>query len=253
MPHVAHSLEPAVAGTVADTTRAKAPTLALPAHELAQLARGLAYSFWGLLALWAAGLEIVLGSAGWLAGGLGLWGAAGVLAGAWALTQAPAVGPAWRRHTGSLLVLGVLIAYLSPFAWMWRQASDSAYLLGQALAWWWAALAYLVVLNACLRALARAGGDQGLVWQTTGVGGAMYLLLVGPYTVVVLALAETARRHGDVLGVAQFLLLQLSPVALFALLTPLALTLSLVWSVKDWAFQRLTTPGAPSIVDDTKS
>lgn len=251
MPHVAHSLEPAVARTMADATPATAPTLALPRHELAQLTRGVAYIFWGLLALWAAGLQIVLASAEWLTGLFGLFGAIGVLAGAWALTQAPSIGPTWRRHTGSLLVLGVLSAYLSPFAWMWRQVPTSAYFLAHALAWWWVALAFLVVLNACLRSLAQASGDRGLVWQATGVGGTTYLLLVGPYTVVVLELAEAAQRHGDSLTVAQFLLTHLHPVALFALLTPLALTLSLVWSVKDWAFRRLTTPAAPPIVPPT--
>jgi hypothetical protein len=238
---------------VADTTQVNAPTLALPAHELVQLARGLAYSFWGLLALWTAGLQTVLASAEWLTGLFGLFGAIGVLAGAWALTQAPSIGPTWRRHTGSLLVLGVLSAYLSPFAWMWRQVPTSAYFLAHALAWWWGALAYLVVLNVCLRSLARASGDRGLVWQATGVGGAAYLLLVGPYTVVVLELTEAAQRHGDSLVVVQFLLTHIHPVALFALLTPLALTLSLVWSVKDWAFRRLTTPGAPSIVEPPRT
>ena len=239
MPDAAHRVAPAVAA---------APPLALPGPELAQLARGFAQIFWGWAALWAAGLQLVLDAAGWLTGLMGLAGAAGVLGGAWALTQAQAVGPAWRRYTGNLLVGGVLIAYLSPFAWMWRQAPGEPYLLAHALAWWWAVLAYGVVLNVCLRTLARAADDSGLAWEAVGVGGLQYLLLVGPYTTVVVALVETAQRAGDPLAVLQFILTSRSPLLVFALLMPPALTLALLWSVKDWAFRRLTTPGAPSIV-----
>jgi hypothetical protein len=168
------------------------------------------------------------------------------------LTQAPTIGPAWRRQAGNLLVLGVLVAYLGPFAWMWQQVPESGYFLAHALAWWWMLIAYLVVLSACLRTLARALGDQGLAWQMTGIGAAAYIVLVGPYSIAALALTEIVLRDGDALAGARFLLSHLHPVAVFVLLSPLVLSLSHVWSVKDWAFRRLTTPAPNSIVPPTQ-
>jgi hypothetical protein len=224
---------------VNETPSAAALAVTLPAAQLARLSQGWAYIFWGVLALSGSMLDLLLTTPRIWHGAVFSIGLAGVVAGSWALTQAPGLGRDWQRATRDLLLVGVLVAYLTPFMWMWRQMSGSRYLFGHALAWAGLMQVYLILLNTCLRVFGRQVGDRALVWQAAVFTGIAYLLFAGPFAWLAWNMARAVQDDSDPLAYLQFVLYQVRAWQLFLVLTPVPLTLSLVWSAKAWALDRL--------------
>ena len=225
----------------------------VPSHELACLAQGFALVFWGTFALLAAAIEVMLAPTLRLFPALvGAGGAAGVSRGACWLLATPHLGRAWQCRVRGLVVSGGLIAYLTPFVWMWRQAPTNRYLFCHALAWFGAFIVYLVLANECVRTFGRAGRHRSLVIQAALFGLATVLVLFVPFLIVAAVLVRLTWGGRDPLEALLFSLEHLHPQIVFVLLAPVSLTLSLVWAAKDLALERLTIPPVTPMLESTR-
>ena len=226
----------------------------VPSHELARLAQGFALVFWGTFALLAAAIEVMLAPALRLFPTLiGAAGAAGVCRGAGWLLATPSLGRPWQHRVRGLVISGGLLAYLTPFAWMWRQAPTNRYLFCHALAWTGMCIVYLVLANECVRTFGRAAAHRSLVIQAVLFGLATVLVLLVPFLFMAVALVRLTWGGRDPLEALQFALEHLHPQIVFVLLAPVSLTMSLVWAAKDIALERLTIPPVTPMLESMRS
>ncbi len=217
-------------------------------RELALLTQGFAFLFWGAFALVGVAIESLLAgrSPRVFMVVIGLVGALGTALGAWRLHQTADLAPRWRQATAVLRGTGLLTAYLSLMAWMWLQAPTNLYLLCHALAWVGLFLCHLVAANGCVYVFGQVLPSRTLALQGAIYGLAVLLLLFVPFVIFATALLRTSLTGVNSLGQLQYWLAQanLTPYLFFLWLTPLSLTMSLIWTAQDLAWERLTAPPA---------
>jgi len=237
-----------------EATLAPAPLLAqVPTHELAWMVRGLTLTFWGCFALLGAVIETLLvGAFRPLVAITGVLGAASIAAGAAWLVQPKTVGAHWRRSARALLVTGIATTYLTPFAWMWRQAPLNPYFFWHGVAWAGAFIAHLALINELARAFGRLAGSRSLTWQAIGFGLTVLCVLFIPYLFAARTLGQCLATGYDPIRVIQFRLTHLSPNWLLVVLAPVSLTMSLLWTTKDCVWERLTARPADPILPVTR-
>lgn len=219
----------------------------LETGDLAELTLGLNFVFWGWLVFVMALTEtlatpvvrpfpvLFLG-----AGGLG------AVRGAYRLQRIRALGAAWRNRTRDLFVASGLVAYLSLFYLLWRQAAAEPYLLAHALTFFGMIIVMLGLLCPPVRHLARAAGRRNLGLQC-GVFGTVAVGLLAPvYATVARTLVGAVQQGYDPVLVLQLWLARTSLGAALLILVPVALILSLVWTAKDLALKALLAKAAPA-------
>jgi len=217
---------------------------ALSAGELTRLAQGLYFIFLGSLAVLAATIELfvaptlrpfqILAGAG---------GVIGVLAGSWRLCQVRAPGQEWKLSTRGLLALAALMVYLFPFFCFWRKVPGNVYLLCHALVWVGAFICHTALLGSTMGVLGKLAGRPALVAQSVVFAGITFLTLFAPFALLSRELVLVARQGTDPLYALQLLISQIPLLLGLGLLSPFALTLSLVWSAKDIAVKQLMAVG----------
>ena len=265
MSDTTEAMAPAPA-TVPPKAGAAAPVLpAISAPDLVRLVQGFYFIFWGLLVTVLVGAQILL--LFWLHTFAEMFLAAGVfgvLTGTWRLYQTrlgtparvpsrpgPAVASAdagpltaavglWRRHVGRLLTLAVLLTYFCVLFYLWRRAPLGLYLQLNALLFVAVGIVYVAALSRTVYALAGLLGRRQLAQESRLYGIGTLALLVGPFLGAVAYLAtRTVTRHSNPLVEFHFLITRLNLLISILVLLPFSLTLSLVWSAKDAALQRL--------------
>lgn len=221
------------------------PVLALPPRQLALLSQGFRLLFWGACALVGVAIEsLVTGRLRMFVVVIGALGVLGTALSGWRLRQVTGLGPHWRRATICLSLTGILTAYLAVFGWFWLQVPANFYLLCHAMAWVVLLLCHLVAANYCAYVLGQMLGSRSLALQGALYGLGVVLLLLVPLLVLVSTLLQNAWTGVNALGQLQYWLSQqnLASSLLFLWLTPLSLTMSLVWTAQDLAWERLTAP-----------
>jgi hypothetical protein len=225
--------------------RSPASLQRLPARELTRLVQGLYFIFLGSLAVLAATVEVFVAAAmrpfHVLICGAGV---VGVLAGSWRLCQVRALGQEWKLCTRGLLVLAGLMAYLFPFFCLWRNLPVNVYLLCHALVWIGAFICHTALLSSTMGVLGKLAGRPALVAQSMLFAGITFLTLFAPFALLSRELILVTSQGTDPLYALQLLIGQVPLLLGLGLLSPFALTLSLVWTTKDIAVQRLMAAGA---------
>jgi len=161
-----------------------------------------------------------------------------MLAGAWRLRQVRALSREWTRATGWLLTATVLLVYLFPFVWAWRQAPRSLYFSCHAFAFLAMLILTMMALSVASAALARASGRLGLRRQMTLSLVSAAVLQLAPFCWLLFALLR--QKHGeDAVLWLQSLVAAVPPFWMAIGLLPFALSLSLAWTAKDIALEQL--------------
>lgn len=216
----------------------------LPPRELTRLTQGLYFIFGGSLAALSSLVELLVApemrAFHVLIGGAGV---AGVLAGSWRLCQVRTLGQEWKLCTRGLLALAALMAYLFPFFCLWRKVSGNVYLLCHALVWIGAFICHTALLSSTMGVLGKLAGRPALVAQSVVFAGITFVTLFAPFALLSRELILVTRQGTDPLYALQLLIGQVPLLLGLGLLSPFALTLSLVWAAKDIAVQRLLAAG----------
>jgi hypothetical protein len=215
-------------------------------RDLTRLVQGFYFTFWGTLAVLAATVEslVVPAIRTFHMAVLGA-GLIGMVVGAARLQQARGLGNEWDKHARLLLWLAVAVAYLYPFFSMWRRLPTNLYLLGHAIVFVGGFIYWTSLLDSTIATLGRAVRRRSLVIQSVLFSGATFLLVV-PFLLLAQSLIIRATQGYDPLAFVQWLLLNVHPVFVLALLVPFSLTLSLVWAAKDFALHLLTATATES-------
>lgn len=232
---------------------APAPTpgfMVVSATELLHLAQGFYFIFWGILVSVVVGtqllvtLELPLFAEIFLAGGIG-----STLVGTWRLYKAHLKGvepadavKAWRSRARFALILALLIGYFCIPFYFWRRVPANVYLMGNALAFLFAGILYMVMLSRTVAALARALGLQDMVADSRLFSAGNIGLLLAPLTAALLYAVVMGVLHRTN-PVRELLLLlgQMNRFLVIILLLPFSLTLSLTWAAKDNLLRALTS------------
>lgn len=234
----------AVAPRAGMSAASSAGVFPIQAVELIRLAQGLYFVFFGvLLASVVAAQIVILLWLRTLAEVLLAMGIAAVLAGSWRLRQAR-LGAEWGRQTARLLGWGVVTAYFCVIFYMWRKAPLSGYLQVNAALFVVSGLAYLLALSRVLRVLAEVLGRRDLMGEAKWFGGAVAVLMLGPFLALVVWVGvQSWRANENALLQFQDLMALVSTPVLLVVLLPLSLMLGLSWAVKDAVLARLQSLG----------
>lgn len=229
----------AVAGPVLGERAAVRP---VSAAALVRLIQGLYFVFWGLLVTVLVSAESVL--LAWqssfaevvLAGGVAI-----TVAGTWRLRQAGfAEHASWRRRTGRLRGLALLLAYFALLFCLWRRAPVNLYLQLNAVGFVATGIALLMMVNRTVTALAAVVGRPQLALESRLFTAANIALLLLPFLAALSYLTVmVVARQTSPLDEFRHLLQRVSLLVGMIVLLPVALTLALVWAAKDSLLEEL--------------
>jgi hypothetical protein len=213
----------------------------VPARDLVRLAQGFYFVFWGLLVTVLTGMQLLM-LAGIRTSTESFLGA-GVLAtliGSWRLYQVRSLGERWRNRTRVVLALAALLTYFCVCFSLWRRVPDSAYLLGNALAFLATGICYVIAFNHAMAALGTALGRPDMTFESRVFSASNVVLLLLPFACVIVYLtAMIVLRHGNAFAELQSLLDRANLLMVIVLLLPFSLTLSLAWGCKDAVLRQL--------------
>jgi hypothetical protein len=163
-----------------------------------------------------------------------------LLAGAWRLSRVKSLGAEWTQSSRCLLVAAVLLVYLFPFLWAWRQLPRNFYFCCHGLGFLMMLILTMMAMSVSAVTLARALGRKGLTWQMVASLVTAVVVQLAPFFFLAWLLAVGAWRGDDSLMWLQVLVAQLHPFWITLWLLPFTLSLSLVWTAKDIALELLS-------------
>jgi hypothetical protein len=214
-------------------------------RALAGVARGLSTLFWGLPVTLLVDVETArtdwlgfLGDAAFVpplvAGGV-------LYCGLWQMRGFQKQERIWHRSLGRAEFLAVINAGLAPFLFWWHRFPAISFYCVSVAVFAFAALLLLMQINHVLRRLCAMLPDEGLREETN----LFTALNIGVYLVVLVVLAvylALARAQALPAAVAQIAAGE-NPrglwLVLFVNLMPLALTLAIIWKIKEVIFASL--------------
>jgi hypothetical protein len=205
-------------------------------QSLSRLVRGLSALFWGLPIARVVSVQTCQTS---LLAGLGVVPpvlAQGLLY--YALAQIARFQPGervWQRALNHARALAVLNLGLSPFLYWWKMMPESLYFQFAVLVLALSGLLLLITINQLLQRLAAMLPDETLRLETQMFTALNLGLLLGT---LVLGAAWVGLRQFPVLSVPWSVLVDFGHrvgllVLLLLVLLPLALTMALVWKIKE--------------------
>jgi hypothetical protein len=219
----------------------------IPARDYVRLTQGFYFVFWGLLVTVLTGAQLVMpvDMPPFAELFLGV-GVVSTMIGSWRLYQVRSLGETWRSRMRWTLSLAALMTYFCVFFYLWRRAPESTYLLGNVLAFAATGIAYVIVFNRAVAALAAVLGRQDMVFESRVFGSGNVGLLLLPFAgIIVYILAMAIFQKSDPLAEFRFLLGRANLLIIILLLLPFSLTLSLAWSCKDAVLRQLSNLDHP--------
>lgn len=228
------------------------PAIQVSARDCVALAQGFYFVFWGLLLtlLTGAQLLILVGIPTFSEWSLGA-GVLATLVGSRRLYQVRSAGERWHSRVRVVFALAMLLTYFCVFFYLWRRLPNSAYLMGNALAFVATGILYLIAFNHAVTALATALDRRNMALESQLLSASNIGLLLLPFACVITYVITMAIFHkSEPLAELQSLLGHANLLVVVVLLLPFSLTLSLAWSCKDVvlrelaAFDRSREPGS---------
>jgi len=214
----------------------------VPARDYIRLTQGFYFVFWGLLVTVLTGAQLLmpieLPPFAELFLGVGVLA---TLAGSWRLYQVRSLGELWRDRMRWTLACAALMAYFCPFFFLWRRIPESAYLLGNVLAFAATGIAYVISFNRGVAVLAAFLGRKDVAFESRVFGAGNVGLLLLPFAcIIVYIIGMAVIQKSDSLSELRFLLSRANLLVIVILLLPFSLTLSLAWSCKDAVLRQLS-------------
>jgi hypothetical protein len=221
--------------------------LKVPARDYVRLTQGFYFVFWGLLVTVLTGGQLIMpiDMPPFAELFLGV-GVVSVLIGSWRLYQVRSLGETWRNRMHWTLSLAALMTYFCLFFYLWRRAPESAYLLGNVLAFAATGIAYVIAFNRAVAVLAAVLGREDMVLESRVFGSGNVGLLLLPFAgIIVYILVMAIFQKSNPLAEFRFLIGRANLLIIILLLLPFSLTLSLAWSCKDAVLRQLSNLDHP--------
>ncbi len=162
-----------------------------------------------------------------------------LLIGAWRLHRVKSLGVEWTRSVRCLLIASVLLVYLFPFLWAWRQVPQNPYFCCHGLAFLAMLMLTMMALSVTSAALERALGRKGLTWQMVLCLVSTVVVQLAPFSRLAYLLIVGALHGEDTVMWLQVGVAHLHPFWVTLSLLPFTLALSLAWTAKDIALDLL--------------
>jgi hypothetical protein len=181
-------------------------------------------------------------------------GVLSTLIGSWRLYQARSLGEIWRKRMRWTLSLAAMMTYFCLFFYLWRRAPESAYLLGNVLAFAATGIAYVIAFNRVVAVLATVLGREDMAFESRVFGSGNVGLLLLPFAgIIVYILAMAVLQKSNPLDEFRFLIGRANLLIIIVLLLPFSLTLSLAWSCKDAVLRQLSNLDHPRDLGDDRT